>query len=217
MRILVISDLHAPYTHPDATEFLRGLKKDVKPDCVVCIGDEIDAHGWSRWDPDPDAKGPGDELAAAIDTLSPIFDLFPNVYVCESNHGDRAYKAAARARIPAAFLRPVREVICAPRGWKWADNWVHDEILFKHGDGFSGQNGAMTAAQAARSNTCIAHIHSWAGLQHHANECNTIFAMNVGCLLDTKARAMAYGKNYPHKPVIGCGVIIDGEPQFRRL
>ena len=42
--VLVISDLHIPYHHPDAFKFLAALKKKYKPDLVVNIGDEIDQH-----------------------------------------------------------------------------------------------------------------------------------------------------------------------------
>ena len=42
--ILVISDLHTPYEHPDVVPFLTAIKAKYKPDTVVCIGDEIDYH-----------------------------------------------------------------------------------------------------------------------------------------------------------------------------
>jgi hypothetical protein len=38
-----------------------------------------------------------------------------------------------------------------------------------------------------------------------------IFGMNVGCGVDVKAYAMAYGKVYPKKPTLGCGIVIDGK------
>ena len=52
--VLVISDLHIPYHHPDAFEFLKALKKKYKPDLVVNIGDEIDQHSISMHDSNPD-------------------------------------------------------------------------------------------------------------------------------------------------------------------
>ena len=39
-RILVISDLHAPYCHVDSISFLEKLKKVYKPSTIINIGDE---------------------------------------------------------------------------------------------------------------------------------------------------------------------------------
>ena len=41
-RILCISDLHMPFHHPKAFQFLRALKDKYKPTFVVCMGDEAD-------------------------------------------------------------------------------------------------------------------------------------------------------------------------------
>ena len=39
-RILLISDMHAPYNHPDLLPFLEHLKKKYKPTRVISMGDE---------------------------------------------------------------------------------------------------------------------------------------------------------------------------------
>lgn len=39
-RVLLISDLHAPYNHPKAVEFLRKLKDKYQPTRVISLGDE---------------------------------------------------------------------------------------------------------------------------------------------------------------------------------
>ena len=41
-RILFISDLHVPYHHPQAFEFLKHLKKKYNPTRIICLGDECD-------------------------------------------------------------------------------------------------------------------------------------------------------------------------------
>ena len=53
-NILVISDMHHPYCHPDTVPFLKALKAKYKFDTVVCIGDEADFHDASFHDSDPD-------------------------------------------------------------------------------------------------------------------------------------------------------------------
>mgnify|MGYP003679021094 CR=1 FL=1 len=50
--ILCISDLHIPYHHPQAFDFLKALKKKINPDLIVCGGDELDKHALfaiGRW------------------------------------------------------------------------------------------------------------------------------------------------------------------------
>ena len=36
--------------------------------------------------------------------------------------------------------------------------------------------------------------------------------MTVGCLINPKSLAFAYGKNFSKRPIIGMGVILDGVP-----
>ena len=57
--ILVISDQHMPYEHPDMFEFLEAVKKKYKPTLVVNIGDEVDKHALSFHDSDADLPSAG--------------------------------------------------------------------------------------------------------------------------------------------------------------
>ena len=76
-RVLVISDTHAPYQHPDAIRFLAAIKKEYSPDRVIHIGDEIDYHAMSFHDSDPDLYSASDELRAAVRVIADIQDLYP--------------------------------------------------------------------------------------------------------------------------------------------
>jgi len=51
---------------------------------------------------------------------------------------------------------------------------------------------------------------SFAGVVWSATESDLLFGFNVGCMIDVNHLAMRYGKWFPNKPVLGCGVIIDG-------
>ena len=63
-RILVISDLHFPFAHPDWYNFLSKLKKKYKPKTIVQIGDETDMHSINVSHViDPDLPSPKDEYA----------------------------------------------------------------------------------------------------------------------------------------------------------
>ena len=61
-----------------------------------------------------------------------------------------------------------------------------------------------------RQSTVIGHCHSFGGVNYMASRNDLIFGMNVGCGIDVDAMAFSYGKNFPKKPTLGCGVVLDG-------
>jgi Calcineurin-like phosphoesterase len=215
--VLAIGDLHEPFGHQHAADFLSYLSDEIQPDVVVCTGDEIDAHALSRWPHDPDGFSAGHELVAAEKRLAPIFRLFPNVHVCESNHTMRPYRIAHESGIPRRCLRPIGDIIGAPEGWVYRHRWEIDGVLFEHGEGFSGQQAHVRVAQKNCQSTVIGHIHAHAGIQYIANPHALWFGFNIGCLIDHKKYAFAYSKILKDKPVIGAGEINKGVPRFRPM
>jgi hypothetical protein len=212
--VLVIPDLQYPFAHKDHLDFLKTVAKKFKPNRIINIGDEVDFHAISEWDHDPDGLSAGDELKAGIGDLKRLYEIFPTVQVCTSNHTARPFRRAKKYGIPSAFIRDYREFLKAPKGWTWADSWEIDGVKYQHGEGFSGQAGALKAALTNMQSTVIGHIHSHAGIQYSANSRYLVFGFNVGCLIDRHSYAFAYGKNMPNKPILGCGIIIDGIPLF---
>lgn len=212
--VLCISDIHFPAHHPDLFEFLAAIKREFKPSQVVVIGDEIDAAGLSDWDKNPDEAAPGHELAAAVKLMKKLYKLFPIVKACISNHTDRIYRKPFKAGIPKALLRTYAEILEAPAGWQWAEDWEIDGVIYEHGEGFSGKDGALKAAQANMSATVIGHLHAHAGIAYYANAKHLIWGFNVGCLIDRHNPAFNYGKHIKSKPIIGVGVIARGVPIF---
>lgn len=208
--ILCIGDLHAPFMHPQAVSFLAKLKRQFRPDRVIQIGDEVDAHALSEWGADPDGMSAGDEYKAAIAQLRPLYSLFPELTVCESNHGKRPFRRAFKAGIPKAYLKQYRDFMEAPAGWNWVESVEVDGVVYQHGEGYSGAQGALRAAERNRRSTCIGHIHSYAGVQFSATKWDQIFGFNVGWLGNYETYAMHYGRIYPAKPVLGAGIIYDG-------
>jgi hypothetical protein len=91
-RVLVIGDLHEPYTHPDAYDFLRTVRDEYCPDIVVQIGDETDGHAISFHDSDANLDSAGVELEKAKLGLEKLHNLFPNLLLCDSNHGSLIYQ-----------------------------------------------------------------------------------------------------------------------------
>lgn len=213
-RILVLGDLHAPYMHKDSLNFLKTVKEKLKPTRVICTGDECDNHAISMHDSDPDLYSAGNELLKAIKALNPIYKLFPKVDVIESNHGSLVFRRAHKYGLPKAVLKSYREYLQAPKGWNWYfDLVIHTPtgpVYFHHGKsavpGKLSQNLGMSCVQG--------HYHSNFYIYNWASPLRIFFDMNVGCLVDNKSLAMAYGKNSMKKPIIGCGAIIDGIPQL---
>ena len=212
--VLIVPDLHCPYQHPGAVDFLADVKRRYRPRSVVCIGDEIDAHALARWTPDPDLDGPGVELAKASAALKPLYKLFPSVSVCESNHTLRPWKKAREAGLPGALLRSVGEIVGAPAGWRWAPWHRLAGVLYTHGDGYSGFDCSRRAATAHRCPVVMGHVHSAAGVWHAQGYFDRVWGLSVGCLIDPDSPAFSYGRYHAARPVLGCGVIVDGVPQF---
>ena len=107
--ILIISDTHIPYHHPDLIPFLKDLKEIYKPDRVIHIGDEVDKHAMSFHDSDPDLPSAGDELKESLPIIKQIETLFPKMDLLDSNHGSLVYRRALKHGIPKAYLRDYNE------------------------------------------------------------------------------------------------------------
>ena len=54
------------------------------------------------------------------------------------------------------------------------------------------------------------HQHAEFGAWRNDSEAKGIFGMNVGCGVDSRKMAQDYGKKFNRKPVLGCGIVIDG-------
>ena len=215
--VLVIPDLHIPYQHPQAFSFLARIKKQYSPNLVICTGDEIDAHPFSRYDPDPDGNSPERELALAVKQLRRLYKIFPSARVCESNHVQRIYRKAFAAGLPKRCIRSEAEILEAPKGWTWRRHWEHNGVIYQHGDGYAGASAAVKAATLNRCSTVIGHVHSHAGIKWMTSVASTIFGFNVGCLIDPDAIAFQYAKHQAARPTLGCGVIVNGVPRFEPL
>lgn len=213
-NVLVVPDLHCPFHHPAAFDFLADTARAYGCKSAVCIGDEIDAHALSRYPHDPDGLSAEDEFQRAVAALQPLYKQWPVLDVCESNHTLRPYKVAYANGLPSRCMRGIGDVIEAPKRWRWGYSWERDGVTFVHGDGFRGKNAALTAAEKFRCSTVMGHIHSFAGVQYTAGPHDTLFGMNVGCLVDASAYVFKYAKYYPNKPTLGCGVLLGGVPLF---
>ena len=121
--VLVISDLHIPYHHPQSFDFLKAIKKKYKDiDLVVNIGDELDQHGLSFHDTDPDLSSPGDELTISKKYIKELEKMYPEMILLHSNHSSLIYRRALKHGMPKAYLKSYNDFLDVGPGWEWVDD-----------------------------------------------------------------------------------------------
>lgn len=213
--VLVISDLHIPYHHPDTLAFLREVKASYKPDRIVCVGDEIDSHAISYHESDPDLASAGDELTAAIEYLQPLYKLFPRVDLIDSNHGSLHKRKGRTAGLSQRHLKDYGDVLEAPQGWTW-----HNDLTIKLSDGqdvYFHHGLSANILKVVREysiNVIQGHYHNSASIQYASTPEKLLWGMQVGCSINDKSLAFAYNKTTLGRPIISHGIIIDGQPHL---
>lgn len=213
MKVLAIPDLHCPFHHPRALAFIKHVLAESRPDCVVCLGDEIDAAAWSRFDKDPHGLSPIEELRRAKAALAELRDIVPRLRVCESNHTMRPWRKAIGAGLLDDFLVSPGVALECP-DWEWAQRWEFDDVVYMHGEGFSGPSAHLAAARQNRKSTVIGHIHAHAGINYLTGYYGSIFGVNAGCLINPESRAFDYGRHLLNRPWLGCVYIQNGTPHL---
>ena len=109
-RILVIGDLHAPFTLDGYFEFCKTTYAKFNCNQVIFIGDIIDNHYSSFHTTDPDGMGGGDELDMAIDCIQEWVEEFPKADVCIGNHDRMIMRKAFESQIPKRWIKSYNEV-----------------------------------------------------------------------------------------------------------
>lgn len=211
--ILVISDQHMPFEHPDMFAFLAAIKNKYKPTNIINIGDEIDQHDLSFHDSDKDLPSAGDELKKAIVKLKKMEKLFPSMILIDSNHGSLALRKFKHHGIPMKYLATNHQIYGVSKKWQWVNDLTltlpnGNKCYFVHG---ISKNGRQLAAQRGVC-TVQGHYHTEFRIDYISNPANLLWSMQVGCLIDKKSLAFAYDKLNLQRPVIGIGLIIDSMP-----
>lgn len=213
--ILVLPDLHIPFHHPDAFEFLDAVSRKYKPEHHVCLGDEVDQHCMSFHNSIDDlGYSASSELEKSIWYLHDLYALFPKMKVVDSNHGSLLFRKAKANGIPISVFKKWSEILEAPKGWVWSHDYScksgGKEIYFHH------SLGKSVLRNSKNESVCFVqgHHHGQFDIQYWANPNSLYWGMTAGCLIDKKSIAFEYGKNNLPKPIVGCAMIIDGYPQL---
>lgn len=206
---LVIPDIHAPFTRPGFLEHCIRVYHNYNCTKVTFLGDIIDNHYASRFTADPDGHGGGDELDLAVDLLQPWYNAFPEAEICEGNHDAIIVRQAFDAGIPSKWIKSYNEVLDTPN-WVWGEQFTHYDVRYVHGHGpGGGMNGCYNRALHWRLSVVQGHFHSQSSTRWSVSEKDRLFGFQMGCGIDEKAYAFAYGKNGMRRMMVECGVVLD--------
>lgn len=206
---LVIGDTHIPFCHPGYLQFCVDTARQYRVKRVTHVGDIVDQHAISFHDKDPDGRSAGDELKAAKKEVRQWTKAFPRVDFALGNHDALGMRKAFTNGIPQAYMKSFNEVLDLPAGWRGDFEHIYGDWRLTHGTGSSGPDAAFKSAVSHRISTAQGHIHTAAGLKFHASSRDIIWGMQVGCGIDRRSYAFAYGRDFQSKPILGCGVVLD--------
>ena len=212
-RVLLISDMHIPYHHPDTLEFLQYLKDKYKPTRVICLGDELDKHALSYHDHDPDLPSAGDELRRSMPTIQEVYKMFPVMDIIESNHGSLVWRKAKTNGIPRQYIKSYNDVLGVGEGWKWSFDLTIElpngqKCYIHHGK----TSNVIQLSQQMGMKAIQGHYHEAYRIDYWGNPNGLFWGMQCGCLIDDDALAFSYNNVNIKRPVIGTGLIIDSIP-----
>jgi len=210
-RILVIGDLHEPFTLDGYLAFCKDQYQKHGCNRVIFIGDIIDNHYSSYHEQDPDGMSAGEELEYSIKKIKKWYKAFPNADVIIGNHDRMAYRKAQSSGLSKKWIRAYDEVLGTPK-WNFTERVVYDGVQYVHGEGGT----ARTKAKNDLMSTVQGHIHTQAYTEWMVGANFKIFGMQVGCGVDSENYAMAYAKAYK-KQAIGCGIVIGGHTAINEL
>lgn len=215
-RILVIGDLHEPASHPGYMQFCLDIYNEWRCDTVVFIGDIVDWHAVSFHAAHPECPGPSDEYELAKSRIAKWYEHFPVAKVCIGNHDERPGRLVESVNVPSRFLRDYNAIWETPK-WTWDYDYVIDDVYYFHGTGNAGIHASFNVVKKMLMSVVMGHCHSISGIKWLVNPQKRIFGMDVGTGIDVRAWQFAYGKHYVKKPILSCGVVLDGMPYLELM
>jgi len=163
----------------------------------------------------PDLHSAGHELAESKKHVKELEKIFPKMVLVHSNHSSLVYRRALKYGMPKAYLKHYNEFLEVGNGWVWVDDHTitlsdNSRCFFTHG--LSAD--VLKVAQQYGMNTVQGHYHTKFSIGYYSNPDALIWGMQVGCLIHQKSMAFDYAKNFKSRFIVGCGVIINGQPKL---
>lgn len=212
-RVGVVGDTHLPFELEGYLQFVKKTFKKYGVTRVIHIGDLVDHHALSFHDSEPMLMGAHGEMMDARERLKPWYKAFPKLEICGGNHDLIPQRQLKKIGMDSlTWMRPLEEVYNFPKGWKIIDSVTIDNVLYHHGMTACGVNGFRNDAKDRMCSTVTGHAHGNFGVSYSASENRLVFGMAVGCGIDVDTMAFVYGRHFKQKPIVGCGVVINGHP-----
>jgi hypothetical protein len=202
-NVLVIGDPHVPFIKAGYLDFCLSIYKKYNCSKVVIIGDLLDNHAGSFHESDPDGMSAGDELSISEKMIYEMYSMFPKALVCLGNHDLIPDRKAFSAGISKKWIKRIDEILELPN-WTFSDEFLINGVLYTHG---TGRKARQRCIQEFTS-IVQGHYHSDTYYETFVSEHKLMFALQVGCGIDRRSYAMAYGKHFK-KPQLNCGVVLD--------
>jgi len=185
-------------------------------DRIVHIGDLADWNSISYHEKHPGNSNAEQEYQEAKKQIRELSKAFPKADWMIGNHDALTSRQAVTAGLPTSIVLDYNS--------QWEIDWtVHkrfyklliDGVLFCHGDtGPGGEHAAYKHAQNNFKSTVQGHHHSNGGVKYFVNEKFRVFGMDVGCGIDVDLLQFEYGRKFPRKPVLGCGIVVNGKSAY---
>lgn len=210
-RVLVIPDMHFPWEHTSAFEFLKEIKKTFQPDLVINLGDEVDWHSLNFHGTSPDLVSNKDEIKLIRSKTRELERIFPKMLLCESNHGMLPFRRAFAAGLSRHLVMPYDAILGVGPGWRWAKEiMLGNRLLIRHQ---FGKNISLCAKRYGIS-LIQGHFHENQELHFFEVGSRSYFAASVGCLINKDHEAFAYSHNNIFRPRLGVLLIKNGVPKL---
>lgn len=213
MRVAIIGDPHEFHCYPTYRRFILDMACQHRVDHFHGIGDWADNHAISYHETDPNGYSAGHDYKQTKVNIKKWERAIPEMTVSIGNHDALIQRKAMTHGLPTEFLKSFNEIWDTPN-WDWQFEHDIDGVLYTHGTGLSGRNAAINFAIKRRQSAVIGHIHSNGSCTYQANSTSRVFGLSTGCGLDSTSYAAAYGKFFVDRPVLGCGIVIDGEEAY---
>ena len=202
-RVLVIGDLHEPFTRSSYLGFCKAMYKKYNCNKVVFIGDILDNHYSSFHDIDPDGHSAASELRRAKKNIRLWHKEFPNAIVTKGNHDEIPARKLFSAGVSKSWMRSMGEVLKTP-SWDYVDSVIIDNVKYVHGTG----RKARQRAKDDFMSIIQGHYHSESYIEFFVGEKYKYYAMQVGCGMDRQSYASAYGRHFK-KMHINVGIVLN--------
>ena len=217
--VIAVGDIQFPFQHRDMIPFLKAVIKEFKPDRMVQIGDLADQYFANAWGKSTKAQSARDEFETFLEQLHgeflPLFKKMKKTIII-GNHDERIYKRADEAGIPDFVLKSMKDLYQLPKDIDLVYDVQIDGVTYVHGHTTkcSAANATEVLTYEYETPVVYGHFHSCAGINYLANKRRLVWGFNLGCLIDVNAYAFEYGRAYKNKPILGVGLVINGQPIY---